>query len=122
MTGSSIPAATLSTTGDGSLFVLGDEGVFFSALRQELYVFNTAATLVWCCIEDGMSEVDVVTARADIARLLDQWWGAGYIERPRVLLPDTPLPFATALARLLVNPRLRAEFAADPQATAAGRC
>jgi hypothetical protein len=127
--GHSRPAAPLRTTGDGCLFVLGEEGVFLSVPRQELYVFNTSATFVWCCIEAGMSEEDIVgryaenlgvgaaTARADVARVLDQWWGAGFIGRP-ALLPETPLPFATALARLLVDPRLRAAFAEDPFATA----
>ena len=119
----------LRTTGDGCLFVLGDEGVFFSVPRQELYVFNASATLVWCCIESGMCAEDIVHCYADllgvgpaeaqtqVAAILDQWWGAGYIERPG-LLPETPLPFTTVLARLLVNPRLRAEFVRDPDAMA----
>ena len=119
----------LRTTGDSCLFVLDDEGVFFSVPRQELYVFNASATLIWCCIESGMCAEDILGCYADllgvgpaeaqtqVAAILDQWWGAGYIERPD-LLPETPLPFTTALARLLVNPRLRAEFAKDRARTA----
>ena len=127
--GSRHRAASLRTTGDGCLFVLGEEGVFFSAPRQELYVFNTSAALVWCCIEAGMPEEDIVgyyaevlgvaraNARAHVAGVLDQWWGAGYIERPAIF-PETALPFTAALARLLVNPRLRAAFAETPSGTA----
>src|SRR6476661_940578 len=93
--------APLRTTGDCSLFVLGDEGVFFAAPRQELYVFNTSATFVWCCIEAGMTPSEIVEryaewagvdrdrAHGDVAGVLAQWWRAGYIESPGIA-PGAP--------------------------------
>lgn len=119
----------IRTTGAGCLFVLGDEGVFFSVGSQELYVFNTTATFIWCCIEFGMPADEIVRyysdaisvsateARAHVAAVLDQWYGLGYIEDPG-FEPQSTLPLSTALARLLRNPELRAAFAAGPAETA----
>jgi len=121
--------SSVRTTGDGRLFVLGQEGVFFAPERQELYIFNAPATFVWCCVEEASTDaeiveryaevfgVDRIRAQADVARLLAQWRGAGYIEQPG-LLPEEPVPFEVALTRLIVNPRLRSAFARDPCATA----
>lgn len=115
----------IATTGEASLFVLDDEGVFFFAPRQELYVFNTTATFLWCCIEEGLSASETAAAYSDafglpvpqaqahVADLLNQWWGLGYIEDPGIA-PASEIPFTTALARLLVNPSLRTRFARSP--------
>ena len=124
-----LPDQLVRTTGQGCLFVLDDEGVFFSVARQELYVFNTPATLLWCCVEEGLStdamvlrysevfEVGAQDARDHIAMALDQWWGLGYIEAPEI--HDAPAAsFTTALARLLTNDALRVEFAHDAHGTA----
>jgi hypothetical protein len=123
------PTPPLRATGEGCLFVLDDEGVFFSPARQELYVFNTSATFVWCLVEAGATAEEVVTsyaqafgvgldeAQANVADILDRWWGAGYVDKP-ALTPKAPLPFASALARLLVNRELRAAFADDRAAVA----
>jgi hypothetical protein len=108
-----------------SLFVLDDEGVFFFAPRQELYIFNTAATFLWCCIEEGLAAdgiakawrdacgVDAEDASAQVANLLNQWWSLGYIEDPEIP-PVSEIPLVTAVGRLLCNPALRAQFANSP--------
>lgn len=112
----------IAKTGEASLFVLDDEGVFFFAPRQELYVFSTAATFLWCCVEEGLSAnaiaeayrdafcLTVGDARAQVANLLNQWWGLGYIENPKIQ-PEADIPLAVAIGRLLSNPSLRAQFA-----------
>lgn len=109
-------------TGDAVLFVLDDEGVFFHAPRQELYVFNTAATYLWCCVEGRLALPEIVEAygeafglepeqaHAQVADVLNQWWSLGYIDDPGVR-PASEIPFVTALGRLLANPTLRERFA-----------
>src|SRR5262245_38665920 len=117
--------AGIRLAADVELFVLEDEGVFFAEDRQELYVFNTAATFVWCCLEEGGGPaevgsayaaafaVDPVDAEAHVLGLLREWEGLGYIagfDAPGG--PDADL--TVALAWLLTNPRLRADFARSP--------
>lgn len=108
-----------------TLFVLDDEGVFFFEPRQELYVFNTTATFVWCCLEEGFAPAEIARTYADafgldaaeatrqVHDLLNQWWGLGYIEEPGIAAA-TPISLVTALSRLLANPVLRRRFAASP--------
>jgi hypothetical protein len=77
---------------DGSrLFILGDEGVFYSHTRQELLSFNTTASFVWCCLEEGLSpgaiagryaaafDVSAQQAQREVAALLDDWREQGYV-------------------------------------------
>lgn len=99
--------------------------MFFSVTRQELYLFNAAATLVWCCLEDGMSidrivaqytktfETGTELAALEVGAVLDCWRTLGYINCQR---PDDgpEIPFVTALGRLLVNESLRRMFAESP--------
>ena len=125
----SLPNQRIRTTRDGCLFVLDDAGVFFAVARQELYVFNTSATLIWCCIEEGLATDEIVAhyceafgasvqeAQEHVATALDQWWGLGYIDAPEIR-GMAPASFATVLARLLSNERLRRAFAAAPVETA----
>jgi hypothetical protein len=125
-----VPASgPIRATGTGCLFVLEDEGVFFATAQQALYVFNTPATLIWCCIEEGFSadeivrqyadtfDVDHAEARGHVTSVLDQWQGMGYIES-RDVQGQVEISFATALGRLLGNDALRAEFAKSPSAAA----
>jgi hypothetical protein len=112
----------IAKTGEASLFVLDDEGVFFFAPRQELYVFNMAATFLWCCIEEGLPANAIAEAyrdafcltewdaRSQVVDLLNQWWGLGYIENPEIQ-PETDISLVVAIGRLLSNPSLRAQFA-----------
>ncbi len=76
---------------DACLLILEEHGVFFSELRQELHVFNTPATFIWCCLEEGLGASEAVAAYAEtfgvdpadahrqIADLLHRWQGLGYV-------------------------------------------
>jgi uncharacterized protein (UPF0276 family) len=111
------------------LFVLDREGVFVSEPRHELTLFNTAATFVWCLLEEGRRPQDIAIADADtfgaapdeaerhVGNILRQWFGRGYLTHPGSL-PAAPTPFVTALAWLLTNPPLRARFRLAPGETA----
>ncbi|MEQ1758123.1 MAG: PqqD family peptide modification chaperone [Vicinamibacterales bacterium] len=118
----------LMVAGDVRLFVLGDEGVLFSELRQELYTLNASATLLWCLLEEGVSLDGLVDAYAQTFTLtraaaehhvyptLRRWFGLGH-----VLDPEVPGPGQTslseALACLLTNSELREMFRRSPAAT-----
>jgi len=41
------------------LIVLGDQGVLFHEPAQRLYRLNTAATYIWCLLEDGLAEEEI---------------------------------------------------------------
>ena len=47
------------------LFVLDEQGVFYADADQELHVFNTPATFVWCCLEEGMDRSAILALYAD---------------------------------------------------------
>ena len=114
---------------DARLFVLDEQGLFFSESRQELHTFNTPATFIWCCLEENLDPAEIaaayertfavsgVEAEAHVAGMLSQWQGLGYISgfdpsrAPRIEL-------TTALGRLLSTPALRVAFAASPAETA----
>ena len=114
---------------DARLFVLEEEGLFFSESRQELYTFNTPATFIWCCLEEGLNPSEItaayestfavgsVEAQAHVGDMLSQWQGLGYIS---ALDPSRAprIDLITALGRLLSTPTLRAAFAASPADTA----
>ena len=114
---------------DVALFVLDCEGVFFSQVRHELTLFNTAATFVWCLLEAGSDPPRIAGAYAEtfgvapseadrhVGTVLRQWFGRGYLTHPGPL-PAEPTRFITALAWLLTNPDLRARFGLDPAALA----
>ena len=67
---SSAPA--VSVEDHASLCVLGNHGVFFSAARQELQLFNGPATYVWCKLEDGHSPREIISAYAALFGVLRQ--------------------------------------------------
>jgi hypothetical protein len=50
------------------LFILDDESVLYSHRHQELYSFNTAATLIWCCLELGKTRAETVPVLAEALR------------------------------------------------------
>jgi hypothetical protein len=123
----------VDTAPDAHLFVLDDAGVFFSVTRQELSLFNTAATLVWCLIEQRLAGQEIVRAyqRAfgldaaeathHVSAILQQWFGLGYISRPDpTSAPEVPL--TTALAQILTNPQLRSQFRHAPREVADALC
>jgi hypothetical protein len=107
---------------DVCLFLLEEQGAFFAEDRQELYVFNTPATFVWCCLEERYEPDEIVSAYAaafgitiaeaegHVLGLLQQWEGLGYIAGAAASnLPETHL--TTALSWLLTNSALRGDFA-----------
>jgi len=114
--------STIEIAPDVCLFLLEEQGVFFAEDRQELYVFNTPATFVWCCLEERYEPDEIVSAyaaafgitmaesEAHVLGLLQQWEGLGYIARAAASNgPETHL--TTALGWLLTNAVLRRDFA-----------
>jgi hypothetical protein len=122
---------SVHTSDDTHVFVLDDEGVLFSAARQELCTLTTSATFLWCCLDQGLEFGEIVSAYAEtfnvpnvearrhVTDTLSQWDALGYIawERPPALAV-TPVDLVTALGRLLTNPSLRADFRRSPAALA----
>jgi len=107
---------------DACLLILEEHGVFFSELRQELHVFNTAATFIWCCLEEGLGPSETVAAYAEtfatapaeaqrqVADVLHRWQGLGYVSGVEIE-GASAIDLTTALGRLLTNPALRREHA-----------
>jgi len=108
----------LQVAGDVRLFVLGDEGVLFSETRQELYTLNTAATLLWCLLEEGTSLERMVetyagtfgltmpAAQQHVYPMMRRWFGLGHLADPAVPGPGadtvaTEVSAAQGLKRLL---------------------
>ena len=119
----------LEVSGDVRLFVLADEGVLFSETRQELYTLNTSATFLWCLLEEGASLEGLVDAYADtfgldraaaqahVYPMVRRWFGLGHLADPAVPVPGQ-MSLSEALACLLTNVRLRAQFREAPEAVA----
>ncbi len=99
--------------------------MFYSATRRELMLFNTAATLVWCLIEDGKSasqiadayqrafDLTAVESHRQTGAILQHWFGRGYIDYPGPLEAD-PVSLTAALGLLLMNAQLRTAFRRSP--------
>jgi len=115
----------IRTSPDVELFLLEEEGVFFAENRQELYVFNTPATFVWCCLEEGNGPREIAAAYATafaidpgeaehhVFGILREWEGLGHISGfAEAGEPDADLTMA--LGWLLTNARLREDFARSP--------
>lgn len=119
------PDRAPTLTGEGQLLVLEDEGVFFTRSRGEVYVFNTAATYLWCALDAGWTAPDLASVCADawdvptetattrIATTLREWWALGYVDSPGPWAPE-PLAFDTALRWLVESPGLRDAFRRSP--------
>ena len=120
-----LQAPSLRASDGVALFVLDHEGVCYSAERQELSLFNTAATFVWCLMDEGQTVAEISAAFArtfeiapedagrQVGTILRQWYGLGYIDDPGPLDADD-VPLSTALGQMLTNRRLRAAFRASP--------
>ena len=120
---------SVAIEGGLSLFLLEEEGILFSEGQQELYVLNTPATYVWCCLEEGLApgqisaafsssfDVPLDQAKRTIGDLLSRWQAFGYLRG----VPDTAhseIDWTTAVARLMASPSLREEFEESPAAVA----
>lgn len=104
------------------LFILGDEGIFYSHPRQELLAFNTTASFVWCCLEEGLEPGSIAgryaatfgtsaqEAQRAVVALLDHWREQGYIAN------GAPEPQAalSSLERPGHSTGSRAAFSAGP--------
>lgn len=74
------------------LFIVDDEGLLFSAVRGEIYHLNTAATFVWCALEDGaewpelvarlggLCELDPAASENALVNLVAHWRGQGVLQ------------------------------------------
>ncbi len=114
---------------DVGLFILDDGGIFFSESRQELHSFNTAATFIWCGLEEAHSPGEIARSFADafgvanseaqriVADLIHYWQGLGFVSGFEHPSPPE-IDFTTALGRLLKNSTLREAFARSPGETA----
>ncbi len=110
--------------------MLDHEGVCYSAERQELTLFNTAATFVWCLMDEGQTvaqisaafartfELAAADASRQVGSILRQWYGLGYIDDPGPIDADE-VPLPTALGQLLTNRHLRTLFRVSPSVVAA---
>ncbi len=99
------------------LFILDDDGIVFSERTQQVFALNTAATVVWCWLDEGLGATEIAGRLAEgaglslsdsashVTRLLDQWRAQGLIEggqeappascrsltdEPEADLPDLP--------------------------------
>jgi hypothetical protein len=108
---------------DVSLHLLGAEGVLFDIRRQRLYRADTAATFVWCCLEDGMDAASiadglarrtglgVAMAGAHVDTVLRQWRTLGLIGDGAPAAPTTtqPLP-VSSMPRQAAAPAVAASY------------
>ncbi len=63
---------------DCQLYLIQQEGVLFCEGQQELHALNTAATIVWLCLEEGKAE-------AEIAHELSETFGVSLDETQRAV-------------------------------------
>lgn len=97
----------ISLNGEAKLFIVDDDGLVFIPATQELIALNTAATFIWCCLEEGQSRDEVVAAMMQSFRIdapvaqaflrdaLALWtdWGLLTGQSPRVAVPTAaPTP------------------------------
>jgi hypothetical protein len=92
-------------------------------------IFNSVATFVWCCVEDGLTQSEISArfvetfghsspdADEAIATLLHRWQGLGYISGVQGANP-LEIDLTTALGSMLGSPLLREHFARSPSETA----
>jgi len=119
----------VSIEGGMSLFLLEDEGILFSEGKQEVYVLNTPAAYIWCCLEEGMPPSQISAAFSSgfgvpldqavqtTGDLLSRWQASGFIKGVSETA-HSEIDWTTALARLIANPSLREEFERSPGAVA----
>ena len=75
-----------------SLHFLGEEGVLFDARQQKLYATNTAATFVWCCLEENLPQGEIcerlsrtfkfrpADASAYVNQIVARWRDVGLVD------------------------------------------
>ena len=97
------------------LFLLDDEGVVFDEFRQEVLALNTAATAIWCLMEQGsgkaaiedtlraMFDLDPEQAATFTATALEDWTARGLLEGT-MRLPARSRPLLRVPAPLRGSP------------------
>lgn len=80
--------------GNRELHLLGSEGILFCHLTSRLFHLNTAATYLWCCMEDGLDPqaaaaalskqfgIPLTDAARDIEASLADWRSNGLLPNP----------------------------------------
>lgn len=104
-----------------SLHFLDDESVLFDAATCRVYATNKAATLTWCCLEDGMTPEAIAArlaaaglptkaAAAHVARIMQEWQKLGLIgaKQPGATQAKPPNPGRWQRTVNDARPRLRA--------------
>ena len=96
-----MPANGLQFCDDVSLFILDDAGVVFDERAQEIYQMNTAATFIWCQIEEACPARDLPKRLAEtfafsadeaerhVRDILADWRQRGFFDDRRSTGPDT---------------------------------
>lgn len=85
------------------LFYLEDSGVLFSEPRQELFLLNPSATLVWSLLEEGLDAAAIAralctdygvaderSAQAVVSAALEGWRDKGFLDGSRNSPPAAP--------------------------------
>ena len=77
---------------DARLFIIDDAGIVFSESQQSLYTFNTAATFIWCQLEEGLSLEETFgeygetfscgndEAKRQVSEVIEQWKTLGLLK------------------------------------------
>jgi hypothetical protein len=119
----------ITIEGGMSLFLLEDEGILLSEGKREVYVLNTPAAYIWCCLEEGMPPSQISAAFSSgfgvpldqavqsTGDLLSRWQASGHIKGVSETA-HSEIDWTTALARLMESPSLREEFERSPGAVA----
>jgi glycosyltransferase involved in cell wall biosynthesis len=93
----------LEVSGDTELFIVDEQGLLFCAARGEIYHLNTAATFVWCKLEDGADWDNVVSGLCDfcdmsaaeaedaLVNLVVHWRGQGVLKSDPSSADESPL-------------------------------
>jgi hypothetical protein len=85
-------SAPVRVADDASLCVLDDAGVFFCGSAQEIHLFNTPATYLWCCLERGLPLAELAASFAGtfhlpkseaerrVVETVNRWLACGYLQ------------------------------------------
>jgi hypothetical protein len=99
-----------------SLHLLDDDGLLFDAAERRLYALNTAATFVWCCLEEAFGWDETLKrlergfgfsraeADAHLAGILAEWRELGLLgESPPTSRAPPPDPSPQGVPRYVNN-------------------
>jgi len=93
-----------------TLHLLDNDGVLFDASHQSVYALNTTGTFIWCCLEEGLSPIEVIerlqssfgisadTAADYLSAAIGRWRALHLVSDPRLGLDDASTAEPTARA------------------------